>query len=185
MRFFDDQYGIGLKKLFPIQSYLDASPVGDKKIHFWNEPWTGNKFWKLQSELLKESVPLCLLLWSDKGKVSEFGGHKSYPVIARILNLPSEIRNSNGFAGACIIGWLPIVNDSVEHAGKHSWANHHREAACPTCEEKTSNFLTALGGGSPHTTIWKWLWNYIKQYFSGDHQQQQELKIVLIIATLE
>ncbi|KAF8989997.1 hypothetical protein BDQ17DRAFT_1172120, partial [Cyathus striatus] len=24
-----------------------------------------------------------------------------------------------------IIGWLPIVNETVEHSGKHSWANHH------------------------------------------------------------
>ncbi|KAF9011393.1 hypothetical protein BDQ17DRAFT_1420766 [Cyathus striatus] len=100
--------------------------LGDKKVRFWNEPWTGNKFWKLQDSLPKETFPVCLLLWSDKGRVSDFGGQKSYPVIARILNLPSGVRNSNGFAGGHIVGWLPIVGDDAENTGKHSWANHHR-----------------------------------------------------------
>ncbi|KAF8981781.1 hypothetical protein BDQ17DRAFT_1337171 [Cyathus striatus] len=193
--------------------------LGDKKVCFWNEPWTGNKFWKLQDSLPKETFPVCLLLWSDKGRVSDFGGQKSYPVIARILNLPSGVRNSNGFAGGHIVGWLPIVGDDAENTGKHSWANHHRvvwhdamfhvleslvepattgewfecgdkiirqllpsifiysldyeeqsiatlncgvngEAACPTCEEQTTNFLSSLSGGKPCTTsAYACLWN--------------------------
>ncbi|KAF8989969.1 hypothetical protein BDQ17DRAFT_1169598, partial [Cyathus striatus] len=42
--------------------------------------------------------------------------------------------------GACIIGWLPIVNDSVEHAGKHSWANYHRSV----WHEAMSHILDSL-----------------------------------------
>ncbi|KAF8986947.1 hypothetical protein BDQ17DRAFT_1259039 [Cyathus striatus] len=63
-----------------------------------------------QSELPQTGVPVCLLLWSDKAKVLDFGGRRSYPVIAQILNLPSTIHNSNGFSGGHIIGWLPIVS---------------------------------------------------------------------------
>ncbi|KAF8998614.1 hypothetical protein BDQ17DRAFT_1428433 [Cyathus striatus] len=169
--------------------------------------------------LPKETFPVCLLLWSDKGRVSDFGGRKSYSVIARILNLPSGVHNSNGFAGGHIVGWLPIVGDDAENTGKHSWANHHRvvwhdamfhvleslvepattgewfecgdeiirqllpsifiysldyeeqsiatlncgvngEAACPTCEEQTTNFLSSLSGGKPRTTsAYACLWN--------------------------
>ena len=32
-----------------------------------------------------------------------------YPVVARLGNLPVEIRNGKGVGGGCIVGWLPIV----------------------------------------------------------------------------
>jgi hypothetical protein len=33
-----------------------------------------------------------------------------YPVIARIGNLPADIRNGNGLGGGELVGWLPIVH---------------------------------------------------------------------------
>ena len=32
-----------------------------------------------------------------------------YPVIARIGNLPVDIRNGKGLGGGELVGWLPIV----------------------------------------------------------------------------
>ena len=52
---------------------------------------------------------LCLELYADKTRLSSFGTEKGYPVMARILNLPVEIRNSNGIGGARVVGWLPVV----------------------------------------------------------------------------
>jgi hypothetical protein len=40
--------------------------------------------------------------------LSSFGTAKGYPVMARILNLPSKIRNGEGFGGGRVVGWLPI-----------------------------------------------------------------------------
>ncbi len=35
-----------------------------------------------------------------------------YLVIARIGNLPADIRNGTGLGGGELVGWLPIVNFS-------------------------------------------------------------------------
>jgi len=52
---------------------------------------------------------VCLELYADKTKLASFGMEKGYPVMARILNLPVAIRNSNGIGGARVVGWLPVV----------------------------------------------------------------------------
>ena len=52
---------------------------------------------------------VCLELYVDKSRLSSFGTEKGYPVMARIVNLPVGIRNSNGIGGARVVGWLPIV----------------------------------------------------------------------------
>ena len=52
---------------------------------------------------------LCLELYADKTQLSSFGTEKGYPVMARIANLPVEIRNGEGHGGGRIIGWLPVV----------------------------------------------------------------------------
>lgn len=42
--------------------------------------------------------------------MSSFGTEKGYPIVARCVNLPVHIRNSNGVGGGQIVGWLPIVS---------------------------------------------------------------------------
>ena len=50
-----------------------------------------------------------IILFADKSKISSFGTQKGYPVIARIANLDTEIRNGKGFGGGRIVGFLPVV----------------------------------------------------------------------------
>jgi hypothetical protein len=61
---------------------------------------------------------VCLELYADKSMLSSFGTAKGYPVMARILNLPSKIRNSEGFGGGRVVGWLPIVSLPKLHSSK-------------------------------------------------------------------
>lgn len=53
--------------------------------------------------------PLAFILYADKTKLSTFGTMKGYPVIARLANLPTEIRNGEGIGGGYVVGWLPVV----------------------------------------------------------------------------
>jgi hypothetical protein len=53
---------------------------------------------------------LFFLLYADKTRLSSFGTEKGYPVIARIANLPVDIRNGEGIGGGQVVGWLPIVS---------------------------------------------------------------------------
>lgn len=57
------------------------------------------------------SVVLALSLYSDKSKLSSFGTVKAYPVILRVLNIHSDLRNTASYGGGYLIGLLPNVSD--------------------------------------------------------------------------
>ncbi|KAG1861808.1 hypothetical protein DFJ58DRAFT_715411 [Suillus subalutaceus] len=86
---------------------------------FFDEPWTGDRWWDIQSSLpdIDGAVPFCFILYADKTKLSSFGTVKGYPVVVRCANLPTHIRNGEAFGGGRIVGWLPIV---PEDAGEES-----------------------------------------------------------------
>ena len=64
----------------------------------------------LQSQLPTDGKPLVFILYADKAKLSTFGSQKGYPVIARLANLPTSMRNGESFAGGRVVGWLPVVS---------------------------------------------------------------------------
>lgn len=57
-----------------------------------------------------EGKPFGFILYADQTKLSSFGSQQGYPIVARIANLPLEIRNGKGLGGGCVIGLLPIVS---------------------------------------------------------------------------
>ncbi|KAG2085342.1 uncharacterized protein F5147DRAFT_793714 [Suillus discolor] len=88
---------------------------------FFNEPWTGDRWWDIQSSLppdVENAVPFCFILYADKSKLSSHGTVKGYPVVVRCANLPVDIRNGEGFGGGRVVGWLPIVPDDAAEEGK-------------------------------------------------------------------
>ncbi|KAG1838862.1 hypothetical protein DFJ58DRAFT_718667 [Suillus subalutaceus] len=91
---------------------------GKTFVTFVDEP-----FWNVQSQLPEGAKPLAFILYADKTKLSLFGTARGYPVIARLANLPTDIRNGQGMGGSNVVGWLPIVKDEKDHAGKPSWVN--------------------------------------------------------------
>lgn len=58
----------------------------------------------------RQAKPLAFILYADKTKLSSFGHEKGYPMIARIANLPTSIRNGEGVGGGQVVAWLPIVS---------------------------------------------------------------------------
>ncbi|KAG1908935.1 uncharacterized protein F5891DRAFT_974216 [Suillus fuscotomentosus] len=91
--------------------------------HFVDEPFTAQNFWDAQSQLLPDAKPLTFILYADKMKLSSFSTAKGYPVIARLANLPTDIRNGQGTGGGYVVGWLPVVKEDKQHSGKPAWAN--------------------------------------------------------------
>ncbi|KAI6035018.1 hypothetical protein F5J12DRAFT_778604 [Pisolithus orientalis] len=88
--------------------------------HFYDEPWTGDYWWDIQSSLpdIKNAVPFGLILYADKSNLLSFGTAKSYPIVVRCANLPVEIQNSNVVGGGTVVGWLAIVPKDAEEEGK-------------------------------------------------------------------
>ncbi|KIO12120.1 hypothetical protein M404DRAFT_19970 [Pisolithus tinctorius Marx 270] len=87
---------------------------------FYNEPWTRDYWWDIQSSLpdIKNAVPFGLILYADKSNLSSVGTAKSYPIVVRCANLPVEIRNSNVIGRGTVVSWLPIVPKDAEEEGK-------------------------------------------------------------------
>ncbi|KAK0471916.1 hypothetical protein IW261DRAFT_1424721 [Armillaria novae-zelandiae] len=96
------------------------------RMRIFDEPWTGDLLWKVQSSLPPGGKPLAYILYADKTHLSSFGTAKGYPVMARIANLPDAIRNGKGWGGGTVVGWLPIVEEDPKHKGKPSWINFKR-----------------------------------------------------------
>ncbi|KAJ3899697.1 hypothetical protein F5879DRAFT_926056 [Lentinula edodes] len=92
---------------------------------FIEEAWSANSWWsfQIQSKLPAGAVPLCVVFYADKSKLSSFGTAKGYPVIVRCANLPMDIWNGSGIAGGRVVGWLPIVSEDAAHSGKANFVN--------------------------------------------------------------
>ncbi|KAG1769707.1 hypothetical protein EV702DRAFT_1181706 [Suillus placidus] len=74
-------------------------------VRFFDEPWTGDRWWDIQSRLPQnlDATPFCFILYADKTRLSLHGTVKGYPVVARCANLPVHIRNSKGIGGGRVV----------------------------------------------------------------------------------
>ncbi|KAF8134322.1 hypothetical protein EV363DRAFT_1161139, partial [Boletus edulis] len=87
---------------------------GTRFERFIHEPWTADCWWDIQTALPGEnSTPFALILYADKSHLTASGHVKAYPVIARCVNLPVNIRNGDGLGGGRVVGFLPIVRHSA------------------------------------------------------------------------
>ncbi|KAG2047497.1 hypothetical protein BDR06DRAFT_1013796 [Suillus hirtellus] len=125
--------------LFP-HFHFDAQHLskfnGQSFEHFVDEPFMAQNFWDAQSQLLPDAKPLAFILYADKMKLLSFGTAKGYPVVARLANLPTDIRNGQGTGGGYVVGWLPVVKEDKQHSGKPAWANFKAMAILATARAK-------------------------------------------------
>ncbi|KAK0475603.1 hypothetical protein EDD18DRAFT_1115974 [Armillaria luteobubalina] len=99
---------------------------GSTLQRFYTEPHTGNIFWEIQTALPTGGKPICYIIYADKTWLSSFGMVQGYPIIVRLGNLPSHIRNGQGVGGGHIIGWLPIIKEEAKHKDKPYYADFKR-----------------------------------------------------------
>ncbi|EKM75949.1 hypothetical protein AGABI1DRAFT_45660 [Agaricus bisporus var. burnettii JB137-S8] len=97
--------------------------ISQRFERFVDEPWTAEAFWEAQSKLPQGATPIALILYADKAKLSTFSTAKGYPIVARLGNLSTNIRNSDGVGGGRVVGWLPIVHEDTKETGKTSFTN--------------------------------------------------------------
>ncbi|KAF7776772.1 hypothetical protein Agabi119p4_5165 [Agaricus bisporus var. burnettii] len=97
--------------------------ISERFERFVDEPWTAEAFWEAQSKLPQGATPIALILYADKAKLSTFSTAKGYPIVARLGNLSTNIRNSDGIGGGRVVGWLPIVHEDTKETGKTPFTN--------------------------------------------------------------
>ncbi|KAJ6628855.1 hypothetical protein B0H10DRAFT_2260023 [Mycena sp. CBHHK59/15] len=98
---------------------------GESYVRFYREPWTANAFWAAQSGLPDDPAakPVCYAVYANKSKLSSFGTQKAYAVVARVANIPVDIRNTTRFGGGQIVGHQPIVKDDPQEKDKPAFSN--------------------------------------------------------------
>ncbi|KAF8600798.1 hypothetical protein BDV93DRAFT_587670 [Ceratobasidium sp. AG-I] len=90
---------------------------------FVDEPWTTDEWARTQDSLPDDGLPLNIQLYADRAAISTFGSKKMYPVVARLTNLPREIRNSKGVGGGRVVALLPVVADDASESGRTAFAD--------------------------------------------------------------
>ncbi|KAF8833931.1 hypothetical protein BDN67DRAFT_992758 [Paxillus ammoniavirescens] len=153
---------------------------GQDFVSFIDEPWTASDFWDLQSQLPPEGKPLAFILYADKAKLSLFGRAKGYPVVARCANLPTAIRNGEGFGGGRVVGWLLIVKEDKKQAHKPGWVNFKNAV----WHELFKKLLESIASHSK-TGCWVKCWDDVLRWLfplililSADYEEQCVMTLI-------
>ncbi|KAG1741895.1 uncharacterized protein EDB91DRAFT_1237102 [Suillus paluster] len=168
--------------LFP-HFHFDAQHLskfnGQSFEHFVDEPFMAQNFWDAQSQLLPDAKPLAFILYADKTKLSSFGSAKGYPVVTRLANLPTDIRNGQGMGGGYIVGWLPVVKEDKQHSGKPAWANFKA-----TVWHKSSERILSLLATKSNMGQWFECLDRVQRWFfplililSSDFEEQSTMSL--------
>ena len=105
-----------------------------------------------KSSLPEDAKMVCLEIYADKTQLSSFGTEKGYPVMARIVNLPTKIRHGEGIGGGRVVGWLPIVSI---FSGKGKTDDLHRKRLTTVQRTRVGphgSILNELFGTQPSTS---------------------------------
>ncbi|KAF8504076.1 hypothetical protein JB92DRAFT_3206668 [Gautieria morchelliformis] len=88
--------------------------------HIYNEMWTADWWWDLQSKLPSGATICPVILASDKTRLFQFSGDKAaWPVYLMIGNIPKATCRKVSAHANILLGYLPILKLKCFSAGRH------------------------------------------------------------------
>ncbi|PPQ84228.1 hypothetical protein CVT26_012893 [Gymnopilus dilepis] len=144
---------------------------------FFDEPWSADDWWIIQSKLPDGASPVFIILYADKSCLSSFGTAKGYPVFARCANLPADMRNGTGTGGGRLVGWLPIVEEDSGESNKKGYVNFKRVVWHKSFYEILDSIRLHGKTGYVKTcgdNVSRWLWPIIL-ILCADYEEQYEI----------
>ncbi|KAI5985671.1 hypothetical protein EDC04DRAFT_2873649 [Pisolithus marmoratus] len=105
----------------PKHAYADAK--GEK--HIYDEMWTGDWWWDVQTKLPEGAVITPVILSLDKTSLSVFSGDKkAWPVYLTIRNILKDVRCQVSVHATVLIGYLPVLKLECFHKKTCSLAGY-------------------------------------------------------------
>ncbi|KAI6017494.1 hypothetical protein EDC04DRAFT_2870100 [Pisolithus marmoratus] len=105
----------------PEHAYADAQ--GEKCIY--DEMWTGDWWWDVQTKLPEGTVMAPVILSSDKTSLLVFSGDKkAWPVYLTIRNILKDVRCQVSAHAMVLIGYLPVLKLKCFQKKTHSLAGY-------------------------------------------------------------
>ncbi|TFK84310.1 hypothetical protein K466DRAFT_496815 [Polyporus arcularius HHB13444] len=93
-------------KYAPEKLFVDKEGTG----RMYDEMWTGDWWWDVQSELPQGSTVAPIILSSDKTQLSRFSGDKqAWPVYLSIGNISKDIRRQPSKRATILVGYIPVT----------------------------------------------------------------------------
>ncbi|KAG0693167.1 hypothetical protein DFH29DRAFT_1040601, partial [Suillus ampliporus] len=127
-----------------------TSTTGHATSSFVHEPWTGDRWWKVQSSLPENGVPFAFIL------------------------------NTDGLGGGRMVGWLPIVPDDSEEDGKLTYVNLKRVVWHKAFFKLLETIIIHAETGYAYTCydgIMRWLYAFIL-LLSADYEEQCVMALI-------
>ncbi|KAG1768464.1 hypothetical protein EV702DRAFT_1181984 [Suillus placidus] len=149
---------------------------GTDFVRFFDEPWTGDRWWDIQSRLPQnlDAAPFCFILYADKTRLSSHGTVKGYPVVAHCANLPVHIRNGEGIGGG------RVVPEDASEEGKLGYTTMKRVVWHESFIKLLVNLDQFSKTGysySCYDKILRWLFPVIL-ILSGDYEEQCMMSLI-------
>ncbi|KAI6106364.1 hypothetical protein EV401DRAFT_2124241 [Pisolithus croceorrhizus] len=106
----------------PEQAYADTN----SETCIYDEMWTGNWWWDIQSKLPEGAVVMPVILSSDKTSLSQFSGDKkAWPVYLTIGNISKDVRCQVSAHATVLIGYLPVLELNCFQKKSQSVMGYH------------------------------------------------------------
>jgi hypothetical protein len=66
----------------------------------------------IQNDLAqKGGIFIAIIIYADATQICSFGGRKFHPILVRFGFIEDLVRRTDGYGGAILVGYMPIVSD--------------------------------------------------------------------------